>query len=119
MAAPMAVTAAQAAIGRVTALAADDTAVRLRPLRSDEQDLVAAFVAGLSAQSRCRFLQALPRLPQRLLRYLADVDGRRHVAVVAEAGDQIAGIARFLVLPGELGTVMAWRPAALIAGAGS
>jgi acetyltransferase len=105
MAAPRAVTAAQAAIGQVTALAADGTAMRLRPLRSDEQDLVAAFVAGLSAKSRRRrFLQALPRLPQRLLRHLADVDGRRHVAVAAEAGDQTAGITRFLALPGEPGT---------------
>lgn len=94
MAAPMAVTAVQAAAGQFTALAADGTAVRLRLLRRGEHDLVAAFFAGLSAESRRRrFLQAMPRLPQRLLRHLADVDGRRHVAVVAEAGDQTAGIA--------------------------
>jgi GNAT superfamily N-acetyltransferase len=105
MAAPMTGTAAQAAIGQHTALATDGTAVRLRPLRREERDLVAGFFAGLSAESRRRrFLQAMPRLPQRLLRHLADVDGHRHVAVVAEAGDQTAGIARFLALPGEPGT---------------
>jgi ribosomal protein S18 acetylase RimI-like enzyme len=105
MAAPMAVTAVQATTSQFTALAADGTDVRLRPLRRDERDLVATFFAGLSAESRRRrFLQALPRLPRRLLRHLVDVNGRRHVAMVAEAGDQTAGIARFVALPGEPGT---------------
>jgi GNAT superfamily N-acetyltransferase len=81
---------------------ADGTAVWLRPLRRDERDLVAGFFNGLSAQSRHRrFLRAMPRLPEPMLRRLIDVDGHSHVAVVAEAGGEIAGIARFVALPGD------------------
>ena len=81
---------------------ADGTAVWLRPLRRDERDLVAGFFNGLSAQSRHRrFLRAMPRLPEPMLRLLVDVDGHRHVAVVAEAGGETAGIARFVALPGD------------------
>jgi GNAT superfamily N-acetyltransferase len=91
-------------IPTVTALARDGTEVRLRPLRRGERDLVARFFEGLSAESRRRrFLQPMPRLPAAMLRHLVDVDGRRHVALVAEAGGEVAGIARFIGLPDEPG----------------
>jgi ribosomal protein S18 acetylase RimI-like enzyme len=87
------------------ALARDGTPVRLRPLRRDERELVARFFAGLSAESRRRrFLQPMPRLPEALLRRLVDVDGRRHVAVVATTVDgECAGIASWIALADEPG----------------
>jgi GNAT superfamily N-acetyltransferase len=89
--------------GQVTILA-DGTTVRLRPLSRGDRDLVAGFFAGLSAQSRRRrFLQAMPRLPERMLQYLVDVDGHRHVALVAQVDGQTAGIARFVALPDQPG----------------
>jgi GNAT superfamily N-acetyltransferase len=91
-------------IPAVTALARDGTEVRLRPLCRGERDLVARFFEGLSEESRRRrFLQPLPRLPEAMLRHLTDVDGRRHVALVAEVGGEVAGIARFVALPDEPG----------------
>jgi GNAT superfamily N-acetyltransferase len=88
----------------VTALARDGTEVHLRPLRRDERDLVAGFFAGLSERSRRRrFLAPMPRLPEWLLRRLVEVDGRRHVAVVAEVDGACAGIGRFVALPDQPG----------------
>ena len=85
-----------------TVLARDGTEVRLRPLRREERDLVAGFFAGLSEESRRRrFLGPMPRLPEAMLRHLVEVDGHRHVAVVAEVGDLCAGIGRYVVLPDE------------------
>jgi GNAT superfamily N-acetyltransferase len=87
------------------ATARDGTVVGLRPLRRDERELVARFFAGLSAESRRRrFLQPMPRLPEAMLRRLVAVDGRRHVAVVAEVDGQCAGIARWIALADDPGT---------------
>jgi GNAT superfamily N-acetyltransferase len=87
------------------ATARDGTAVQLRPLRRDEQELVARFFAGLSAEPRRRrFLQPTPRLPEATLRRLLAVDGRRHVAVVAEVDGRCVGIARWIALADEPGT---------------
>jgi GNAT superfamily N-acetyltransferase len=46
----------------------------------------------------------LPRLPEALVRLLVEVDGCRHVALVAEVGGETAGIARFVALPDQTGT---------------
>jgi GNAT superfamily N-acetyltransferase len=87
------------------ASARDGTVVGLRPLRRDERELVARFFAGLSAESRRRrFLQPMPRLPEAMLRRLLAVDGRRHVAVVAEVDGHCVGIARWIALADEPGT---------------
>jgi len=92
------------AIPAVTARARDGTEVRLRPLGRGERDLVAGFFAGLSADSRRRrFLQPMPRLSEAMLRHLADVDGRRHAAMVAEVDGECAGIARWVAMPDEPG----------------
>jgi GNAT superfamily N-acetyltransferase len=73
------------AVAAATVLARDGTLVRLRPLRREERDLVAGFFAGLSEESRRRrFLGPMSRLPEAMLRHLVEVDGHRHVAVVAE-----------------------------------
>jgi GNAT superfamily N-acetyltransferase len=91
-------------IPAATALARDGTEVRLRPLRRGERDLVARFFDGLSEESRRRrFLQPMPRLSEAMLRHLVDVGGRRHVALVAEVGGEVAGIARFVALPDQPG----------------
>src|SRR5438309_969172 len=84
---------------------ADGTAVRLRLLRrSDREKLVAAF-DRLSPESRYRrFFTAMPRLPEKLLRRLFDIDGWNHVAIGAEtmtadpAEAEGVGIARFIRL---------------------
>jgi GNAT superfamily N-acetyltransferase len=86
------------------ATARDGTAVNLRPLRRDERELVARFFSGLSAESRRRrFLQPMPRLPEAMLRRLVEVDGRRHVAVVATVDGECAGIARWIALADQPG----------------
>src|SRR6266571_4003610 len=81
---------------------ADGTPVRLRLLRrSDREKLVAAF-DRLSPESRYRrFFTAMPRLPEKLLHRLFDIDGWNHVAIGAEtvtadpAEAEGVGIARF------------------------
>jgi GNAT superfamily N-acetyltransferase len=89
---------------RDLANARDGTAVQLRLLRPHERELVARFLAGLSEESRRRrFPQPMPRLPEAMLRLLT-VDGRRHVAVIAEVDGQCVGIARWIALADEPGT---------------
>jgi GNAT superfamily N-acetyltransferase len=86
------------------ATARDGTAVQLRLLRRDDRELVAGFFTGLSAESRRRrFLQPMPRLPEAMLRRLVEVDGRRHVAVVAEVDGHCVGIARWIALADQAG----------------
>jgi GNAT superfamily N-acetyltransferase len=93
-----------ATVAAGAALARDGTEVHLRPLRRDERDLVAGFFAGLSGRSRQRrFLGPMPRLPEWMLRRLVEVDGHRHVAVVAEVDGGCAGIGRFVAPSGEPG----------------
>jgi GNAT superfamily N-acetyltransferase len=84
------------------ATARDGTVVHLRPLRRDDRELVARFFAGLSPESRRRrFLTPMPRLSEAMLRRLLEVDGRRHVAVVATVKGEWAGIARWIALAEE------------------
>jgi GNAT superfamily N-acetyltransferase len=86
------------------AIARDGSVVYLRQLRRDERELVAWFFAGLSADSRQRrFLQPMPRLPEARLGRLADVDGRRHVAIVAIVDGECVGIASYVALADEPG----------------
>jgi GNAT superfamily N-acetyltransferase len=63
----------------------DGTAVGMRPLVPADRAWFAEWVARLSEGSRClRFLHHLDRLsPSMLDRLVDDVDGRRHVALVA------------------------------------
>src|SRR5438132_10145045 len=87
---------------------ADGTPVRLRLLRrADREKLVAAF-DRLSPESRYRrFFTAMPRLPEKLLRSLLDIDGWNHLAIGAEtvttdpAAAEGVGIARFIRLKDE------------------
>ncbi len=61
------------------------TPVVLRPIRPQDKAALAAGLARLSPESVYRrFLQPKPRLSAAELRYLTEVDGVDHVALVAE-----------------------------------
>jgi acetyltransferase len=74
--------------------------LEIRPIRADDKALLAAGFALLSDESRqLRFLTPKPRLTSSELRYLTEIDGRDHVALVAvdrEHPTHIAGVARFV-----------------------
>jgi acetyltransferase len=58
--------------------------VRVRPIRPGDKPRLEASLARLSAETvRRRFLTAKPRLSAGELRYLTEIDGRDHVALVA------------------------------------
>jgi GNAT superfamily N-acetyltransferase len=79
---------------------ADGRQLHVRPIRPDDKNLLAAGFRLLSDETRQRrFLAAKPRLTSTELRYLTEVDGRDHVALVAVEADRpthIAAVARFV-----------------------
>ena len=76
----------------------DGTYVAVRPQTREDRPLLADFFADLSPLSRYqRFFTGMPpRLPKRMLDALSDVDGHRHVGIVAVRDDRILGAARYL-----------------------
>ncbi|MGI8513191.1 MAG: GNAT family N-acetyltransferase [Solirubrobacteraceae bacterium] len=80
----------------------DGTRAVIRPIRPDDKDLLVAGHAQLSAETiRRRFLMPKPRLTSSDLRYLTEVDGHDHVALVAvdpEHPGSIVGVARWVRL---------------------
>lgn len=71
-------------------------ALTLRPVVAADADAMQAFVVALGgATRRFRFHGTVNGCAPGLLRQLTDVDGRRHVAFVACAGEAIVGEARF------------------------
>jgi L-amino acid N-acyltransferase YncA len=77
----------------------DGGLVALRPLRRHESAPVLAVFDAMSELSRARrYLTGMPHLPPRLLRYLADVERRDHVAWLASVDGQPAGIARYVAV---------------------
>jgi RimJ/RimL family protein N-acetyltransferase len=77
----------------------DGTEVTIREIRADDKELLAAGHARLSERSRLgRFLASKPRLTSSDLRYLTEVDGVNHFAVVAIVGSEIAAVARWVRL---------------------
>jgi GNAT superfamily N-acetyltransferase len=71
------------------------TTIRLRPLRRGEVGPVDTVFEGMSSHSRhLRFHGPRPRLADAMRRKLTDVDGQRHVAIVAEVveGEHVAPI---------------------------
>ena len=77
----------------------DGTTIVTREIRADDKDLLAAGYAHLSERSRLRrFLAPKPRLTSSDLRYLTEVDGIDHYAVVALLGPDIVGVARWVRL---------------------
>lgn len=69
--------------------------VELRPLLRGDHETLLDVLAGMSPASRAsRYLTGIVTLPSTMLRALADVDGRRHVAWVAWLRGRPVGIAR-------------------------
>jgi GNAT superfamily N-acetyltransferase len=75
----------------------DGTLVVVRPQTREDRPHLAEFFARLSPRSRYqRFFTGMPpKLPSSMLNTLADVDGDRHVGLVAVRGDRILGAARY------------------------
>src|SRR5215212_7941991 len=71
----------------------------IREIRADDKEQLAAGYARLSERSRLRrFLSPKPRLTSSDLRYLTEVDGINHFAIVATIGEDIVGVARWVRL---------------------
>ena len=69
--------------------------IRIRPLAHGEREPVRTVFAGMSQRSRyLRFHSPLPRLTSPTEKLLTDVDGRRHIALVAE----LAGMSDWIPL---------------------
>jgi GNAT superfamily N-acetyltransferase len=86
----------------------DGTEVLLRALRPDDAEALRSGFQRLSPESRYRrFLSMLPALSDEMVRYLTEVDGERHVAVVAAVvspdlkSEEGVAVARYVRLPGE------------------
>jgi RimJ/RimL family protein N-acetyltransferase len=77
----------------------DGTEISIREIRAEDKELLAAGHAHLSERSRLRrFLGPKPRLTASDLRYLTEVDGVNHYAIVAISGRYIVGVARWVRL---------------------
>jgi len=87
----------------------DGTEVQIRPIRADDGERLRASHARLSPESRYRrFLASKPQLTEADARYLVEVDGCDHYALVATLagglGDDpepIVAVARYVRLPGD------------------
>ena len=79
--------------------------VTIRPITPADGPRLTAFHDGLSAESRRRrFLSPKLELSRTEVRYLTDVDGADHVALVAVCRDEperIVGVGRFVRLAGD------------------
>jgi RimJ/RimL family protein N-acetyltransferase len=87
----------------------DGRAVTIRPIRADDGERLQQFHARLSPESQYRrFLSTKPQLTPADARYLVDIDGHGHFALVAtvmEDGEEaIVAVARFVCLPDVSGT---------------
>ena len=82
----------------------DGTPVLIRRIRAGDRRLLALGLEKLSALSvQRRFLSPKAKFTERELRYLTEVDGHDHVAIVAESPTQpvrhLIGVARFVRSP--------------------
>ena len=86
-----------------------DPPVLIRPIRPDDGERLSASHTRLSPESRYRrFLSAKPELTGADVRYLVQVDGIDHIALVATQpsmpGEPIVAVARCIRLPGSSDT---------------
>lgn len=86
----------------------DGTRLRIRPIRPQDKEELTAGLGRLSEASvHKRFLTPKTRFTAAELRYLTEVDGRHHAALVTEESDppnRIVAVARYAELPEEPGT---------------
>ena len=83
-----------------------DSPIVIRPIAAGDRERLRESHERLSPETRYRrFLAVKPHLTSADVRYLVDIDGRDHVALVAtlpEAADEpIVGVARFIRIPDE------------------
>lgn len=84
----------------------DGRKVAIRPIRPDDHERLRASHARLSPESRYRrFLGSKPELSSADARYLVEVDGSDHFALVAtlpeEPDEPIVAVARWIRLPDD------------------
>ena len=83
----------------------DGTQILIRPIQATDKARLSAALGRLSRKTiQRRFLAAKPKLSSSELRYLTEVDGHGHialVAVLAAAPDAIVAVARCVRLPGS------------------
>lgn len=82
----------------------DGTPILIRPIRADDKRFLSSGLRNMSELSvQRRFLSPKTKFSRAELRYLTEVDGRNHVALVAESPTQpmrrLIGVARFVRLP--------------------
>lgn len=76
--------------------------IEIRPLGSGDRSAFARFFERLSMRSRyLRFFAPMPRLPNRTLDWMVDVDGRRHGALAAWRGDELIAEGRYVAFEDE------------------
>jgi protein lysine acetyltransferase len=82
--------------------------VLVRPIAADDKAKLARGLRQLSEESiRKRFLASKPRFTSAELRYLTEVDGFNHIALVAvleDDPDQLVAVARCVRLPDRAAT---------------
>ena len=72
----------------------------IRPIEPGDKEALVEGLRRLSDESiRRRFLAAKPRLTAAELRYLTEVDGHNHIALVAELDGELVAVARCVRLP--------------------
>jgi RimJ/RimL family protein N-acetyltransferase len=80
-------------------------ALSIRPIRPSDRGTIERGFEGLTADSKYnRFHAPLRRLPEQFARYLTEVDGIDHVALIAfekdsEASSDVVGVGRFVRNP--------------------
>ena len=84
----------------------DGRQVGIRPIGPDDHERLRAAHARLSPESRYRrFLATKPELTSADARYLVEIDGSDHLALVAtlpdESGEPIVAVARYIRLPDD------------------
>ncbi|HEX3834091.1 MAG TPA: GNAT family N-acetyltransferase [Solirubrobacteraceae bacterium] len=84
----------------------DGRKVAIRPIGSDDHERLRASHARLSPESRYRrFLGTKPELTSADARYLVEIDGSDHLALVATLPDEpdepIVAVARYIRLPDD------------------
>lgn len=84
---------------------ADGERLVVRPIRPDDKDELQKALSRLSEESaRRRFLSPKPAFTRGELRYLTELDGHDHVALVAELAEHpgaIVAVGRFVRLPDD------------------
>ena len=78
----------------------DGTQILIRPIKATDKLRLSTALARLSEETiHRRFLAAKPVLIAAELRYLTEVDGHDHIALVATIASEIVAVARCVRLP--------------------